>query len=307
MTKLKRTTHKAKNFSKEEVQGYCLLPASYSAIAITNRLTGSQFRLWHYLMMIDSFADRNRDGEMIFRDIPSPSEIAEAIGSNPRTVEKDMNRLQELGLYVKRVTSWEGYNSTAEEGRRVADQMKQNGRTSTSKPLQDKDGYLTAQTAKQPDAALNNRNNGKITAQTVKQPEVALNNREQDPELLQRNDSDTPHTLHTYSDFKNSLTPEERASFLKFCEEETNNLSTKINDLEAWLAHKNAAGQNRWEVYYKKFTSSKKPKDSSTSEIVKKFQLEIEQQRQEAERAWEESQQKVDIDNEEHSVVGGVK
>ncbi|KYC34887.1 hypothetical protein WA1_50130 [Scytonema hofmannii PCC 7110] len=61
MTKLKRTTHKAKNFSKEEAQGYCLMPASHSAIAITNRLTGSQFRLWHYLMMIDSEADRNRN------------------------------------------------------------------------------------------------------------------------------------------------------------------------------------------------------------------------------------------------------
>lgn len=101
MTKLKRTTHKAKNFSKEEAQGYCLMPASHSAIAITNRLTGSQFRLWHYLMMIDSEADRNRNGEMVFRDIPSPSEIADAIGSSPRTVEKDLRKLGAVGLLPK--------------------------------------------------------------------------------------------------------------------------------------------------------------------------------------------------------------
>jgi hypothetical protein len=60
----------------------------------------------------------------------------------------------------------------------------------------------------------------------------------------------------TYLDFIKTLSEEERANFLEFCREKTKNLSQEVNDIEAWLAHQNRAGQNRWEVYYQKFTSS---------------------------------------------------
>lgn len=67
MTKLKRTTHQPQGFTQEQMQGFSLLSHKASAIAITNRLTGSQFRLWHYLMMIDPFADQSSSGERIYR------------------------------------------------------------------------------------------------------------------------------------------------------------------------------------------------------------------------------------------------
>jgi len=96
MTKLKRNIRSSQGLT--ESMGFSMLPHSHSAIAITNRLTGSQFRLWHYLMMVDPFADQTRNGEKIYHPIPSPAEIAVAIGASQRTVEKDMKRLEELGL-----------------------------------------------------------------------------------------------------------------------------------------------------------------------------------------------------------------
>ncbi|RCJ40575.1 hypothetical protein A6770_37960 [Nostoc minutum NIES-26] len=87
----------------------------------------------------------------------------------------------------------------------------------------------------------------------------------------------------TYLDFIKSLSEEERANFLNFCEQKTKNLSQEVNDIEAWLAHQNKAGQNRWEVYYKKFldwqqASSKKPQNSRGSRMMEKFQQELEEQ-----------------------------
>ncbi|EKE96470.1 hypothetical protein FDUTEX481_07182, partial [Tolypothrix sp. PCC 7601] len=84
-----------------------------------------------------------------------------------------------------------------------------------------------------------------------------------------------------------------RANFLNFCEEKTKNLSQPVNDIEAWLAHQNKAGQNRWEVYYKKFLAwqqakAKKSQSSRSSQMMKKFQQEIEQQHQQAMETYKE-------------------
>ncbi|MEB3218984.1 MAG: hypothetical protein VKN72_22490 [Nostocales cyanobacterium 94392] len=69
-------------------------------------------------------------------------------------------------------------------------------------------------------------------------------------------DYSTSQTIQTYSNFIQTLSEKERASFLEFCREKTKNLSQEVNDLEAWLAHTNKAGQNRWEVYYQNFLDS---------------------------------------------------
>jgi hypothetical protein len=63
----------------------------------------------------------------------------------------------------------------------------------------------------------------------------------------------TPQTLQTYKDFKDSLSESEREKFFNFVKEKTHNLEKPINDLEAWLASKNAAKQNRWEIYYRNY------------------------------------------------------
>ncbi len=96
--------------------------------------------------------------------------------------------------------------------------------------------------------------------------------------------SSSPKTYKTYSDFIKTLSEEERASFLNFCKKATLNLSQPVNDIEAWLANKNKAGRNRWEVYYEKFLDSQdsSSKKSGSSQIAKKLQQEIEEQRLQA-------------------------
>lgn len=106
------------------------------------------------------------------------------------------------------------------------------------------------------------------------------------PEASPGEDSSIPKIYKNYLEFIDSLSEEERANFLEFCEEKTKNLSQPVNDIEAWLAHQNKAGQNRWEVYYKKFVDCQQAKSkksqSSRSSQMKKFQEELEQQRQQA-------------------------
>ncbi|WP_315788321.1 hypothetical protein [Fischerella sp. JS2] len=83
---------------------------------------------------------------------------------------------------------------------------------------------------------------------------------------------------------------------MNFCQEKTKNLSQEVNDIEAWLAHKNKAGQNRWEIYYEKYLASKQAQVKKTKTQVAaknaldEFRRELEQQQRQAQRAWEESQ-----------------
>ncbi len=58
-----------------------------------------------------------------------------------------------------------------------------------------------------------------------------------------------------YQIFNSSLSDEVREKFLNFVKEKVKNFATPINDLEAWLAVKNAAGKERFSVYYKMFTT----------------------------------------------------
>jgi len=233
MTKLKRNIRSSQGLP--EAMGFSMLPHSHSAIAITNRLTGSQFRLWHYLMMVDPFADRTRNGEKIYHPIPSPAEIAVAIGASQRTVEKDMKRLEELGLYAKRITQWEGYNTTAEAGKSAATNLK--NKSVCPEPKQDKGGYLTADPAKQPEAVLNNLDRGYLTADSAKQPEIAPNSPDRSSEPSPGKLSSPPQTIQTYSDFIQTLSDSERENFELFVRNEwRNQKSEEILSIERFLS-----------------------------------------------------------------------
>jgi hypothetical protein len=86
----KRNINYPVGFDGKELQGYFMIANKDAAAANLNKLTGTQLRLWLYLMMVDSFADRTSDNEKVYHTIPSPQEIATKIGANPETVEKDM-------------------------------------------------------------------------------------------------------------------------------------------------------------------------------------------------------------------------
>ena len=82
---------------------------------------------------------------------------------------------------------------------------------------------------------------------------------------------------------------------MEFCQEKTKNLSQEVNDIEAWLANKNKAGRNRWEVYYEKFvlaTQQKKNKPDKRDHVraFEQWQQELEERRLRGERAGKEAQ-----------------
>ena len=87
----------------------------------------------------------------------------------------------------------------------------------------------------------------------------------------------------TYSDFIQTLSEGEREKFLDFVTEQIKDFVQPINDVEAWLASKNKAYKNRWEVYYNNFKAEQKAK-SNAPKKRRSLREEIEQRRLEVQR-----------------------
>ncbi|MGL4620953.1 hypothetical protein [Chroococcidiopsis sp.] len=280
-------------FGEKEMEGYFMISNQDAAVAIINKLSGTQLRLWLYLMMVDSFADTTADGEKVYHEIPSPAEIALKIGANAETVEKDMRVLRKHGLYDYRVTAWGGHNHSAANARRESDRLKQRHKSHQTQQGQGERLNNPPSGLNNPSERLNNPPSGlNNPSERLNNPPSGLNNPQKNPKAPPDETSSSPQTIQTYSDFIQTLSEDERANFLNFCSELTANLSQPVNDIEAWLAHKNKAGKNRWEVYYQKFlvrqgNVSKKSQSSRSSQMMKKFQMEIEQQQQQAIQTWE--------------------
>ncbi|GFE72033.1 hypothetical protein [Chroococcus sp. FPU101] len=288
----KRNIRYSVGFDGKELQGYFMISNKDAATAILNRLTGSQLRLWLYLMMVDSFADQANDGEKIYHTIPSPQEIATKIGASPDTIEKDMRKLKKLGLYEYRITAWQGHNLSAAKAREESERLK-NKKTTTISTAKIK--TLQAVGLNKHQESLNN------PSESLNKPQKSLNNLSESlnkpPEIAESIENTevlaSSQTTQTYSDFKKTLSEDERERFFYFVKQEIKNFREPIKDLEAWLASYNAAGQNRWEVYYKMYIFSCQGKDpyqnsschenldgSKTTQCLSLHE-EIEQQRQE--------------------------
>lgn len=121
---MKRNIRKPSGFNEQELEGYFMISNQDAAVAILNKLTGLQMRLWLYLMMIDPFADCTSDGEKIYKPIPSPQSIAIKLGANPDVILRDMRVLKKLELYDYRVVRWQGHNHTAKKARAESSKMK---------------------------------------------------------------------------------------------------------------------------------------------------------------------------------------
>ena len=113
-------------FTPENLRGFIMLSKEDLSKAIVSKLTASQWKLWMYLMMIDSFADKTRDGELIYKDIPSPQQISTQLGLNYHTVVKDLRHLRKLGFYDYRITGWQGFNYSADNAKSESHNLKTN-------------------------------------------------------------------------------------------------------------------------------------------------------------------------------------
>lgn len=120
----KRNIRRSVGFDSKEMEGYFMIAKEDAALAIVNKLTGTQLRLWLYLMMVDSFADSTTNGEKVYHSIPSPQEIAIKIGASPETVEKDIRKLKKLGLNI--LSGWSEIKTYDNVEQKVRDRLKDN-------------------------------------------------------------------------------------------------------------------------------------------------------------------------------------
>ncbi|NJL10835.1 MAG: hypothetical protein HC908_13535, partial [Calothrix sp. SM1_7_51] len=89
-------------------------------------------------------------------------------------------------------------------------------------------------------------------------------------------------TSHTYSDFKNTLSKEEREDFLDFCRKEVENYPNKIVHLEIWLSFiDDKTDIKRWEGFYSQYQAS----------LGERSKVESERKRERS--AWEQWQEKI--------------
>lgn len=194
----------------------------------------------------------------------------------------DTKELREL-FDMPRSTFWEAMGKLEDEGEiELSDSHKIHiKRLSNSSEKPDSE-RKTGQQAEKPDGRPENRMNVRNSEQVSE----ILDNQDLEP----ASEGCSSDSSNSYQIFINSLSEDERAKFLSFVREKIKNLSQEVNDIEAWLAHTNKAGKNRWEVYYSKYLDSKQtqPKKSSAKNALDEYRQELELQQQQAQKAWEQ-------------------
>ncbi|KJH70237.1 hypothetical protein [Aliterella atlantica] len=230
-------------FGEKEMEGYFMISNQDAAIAIVNKLSGTQLRLWLYLMMVDSFADTTADGEKVYHEIPSPAEIALKIGANAETVEKDMRVLRKHGLYDYRVTAWGGHNHSAANARRESDRLRQQKKSHQTQPSAGGGLNNPSKRLNNPQQGLNN------PSERLFNPSEGLNNPSKNLEPLPDKASSAPQTIKTYSDFIQTLSEGEREKFLNFALQKCKALP-KLPELPLkWI-------EAHWQELYAQFKST---------------------------------------------------
>ena len=207
------------------------------------KLTAAEWRIWSYLVEIDPWGDRYRDIDSL--DVMSKCDCSRA------TFYRAIAKFQKLKIFDIQDKGFSIRNLTG------ASQIKSSqaaaGNTK-SKPANLKTEKVVSEIRLNSQNCENDLKNEKSVSKMRLDSQICEN---QPPESALDKNFDSPQTLQTYSNFKKTLSEGERENFLNFVKEETKNLERKINDLEAWLASKNAAKQNRWEIYYRNYQEEK--------------------------------------------------
>jgi len=256
-TKFQAVELKVLNSNREK---FFKLPYGTALEAIDADLSKTAYRLWIYLSANYPFGDCDVE-------LPSQTELGIRLGVSRQAVNIAAAEIQAAGLWDFWADKWKGRNLKG-YGVSGSEGVKKNQQVSK------KDDTLS----KKDDTECQE----KSTPCQEKSTPCQEKSTPHEPEPLQNAASSPSQTIQTYLDFKKTLSEEQRASFLNFCQEKTKNLSQQVNDLEAWLAHQNKAGQNRWEVYYEKFQNHERPKakKSPSSALANKFEAELEKQRE---------------------------
>ena len=215
------------------------------------KLTAAEWRIWSYLVEIDPWGDRYRDIDSL--DVMSKCDCSRA------TFYRAIAKFQKLGIFDIQDKGFSIRNLTGASQIKLS--QAEEGNTK-SKPANLKTEKSVSKMRLDSQNCESDLKNEKSVSKMRLDSQICEN---QPPKFLPDKDLKLPQTLQTYSDFKKTLSESEREKFFNFVKEKTKNLEKPINDLEAWLASKNAAKQNRWEIYYSKYQEEKKYESARTN------------------------------------------
>jgi hypothetical protein len=225
---------------------------------LESKLTAAEWRIWSYLVSLDPFGDRGAKF--------SPAELMLKCAVKKSTYFAAKAKFQKLGLFdfsdgVTKVFNLQGFLNHSEISE-----------CSQQEPLIESEISESHSKISEFESKISEFES-KISESHSKISEF------QSSKPLPEKNYGSPQTLQTYTDFIQTLSEGERENFLNFVKEQIKNLPKQVNDIEAWLANQNQAGQNRWEVYYNNFLASRKVKNESVSKY-QSLAEEIEQHRQ---------------------------
>ena len=194
------------------------------------KLTAAEWRIWSYLIELDPWGDRYIDIETL--DVMSQCDCSKA------TFYRAIAKFQKLGLFDFQDKGFSYKNETGASRLRKSYRKNETEFSKMRQPSQKCETSLKNETE----------------FSEMRQLSQKCENQSLEP--LPEEDSGSPQTIQTYSDFIQTLSESERENFLNFVREQIKNLPKPVNDLEAWLANQNQAGMNRWEVYYNNFLAN---------------------------------------------------
>ena len=209
-------------------------------IKLNKRLTQSELAVYLWLKTNDPFGDKLVEA--------SSKQIADDLNVSRRTIQRALVKLRDQNLIDLIITKFQY-------------RVKSNPPKDTSEPeIKETLRVATPGSPSDTSVAIGTRMSPSVRECRHRYENVAIGTgmSPPQPETESEQELENPKTLKTYSDFKKTLSEGERENFFNFVKEEAKNLERKINDLEAWLASKNAAKQNRWEIYYKNYQEQEK-------------------------------------------------
>ena len=224
-------------------------------LKLNKLLTQAELAVHLWLKTKDPFGDKLIEA--------STKQIADDLNVSRRTIQRALVKLRELNLIDLIITKFQ-YRVKSKPPQDIPDTPNTND---SSKNINEILNVATPGSPSDTSVAIGTRMSPSVRECRHRYENVAIGTGMSPPtaETQSEQKVENPKTLQTYSDFKRSLSEGERENFFNFVRRKTENLEKPINDLEAWLASKNAAKQNRWQIYYKLFQESKNKEKSRQS------------------------------------------
>ncbi|MGB5635021.1 MAG: hypothetical protein WBM86_19880, partial [Waterburya sp.] len=218
--------------TQTKIQGkFYPLTSEVTTILRQAKLTAAEWRIWSYLVEIDPWGDRYRDIDSL--DVMSKCDCSRA------TFYRAIAKFQKLQIFDIQDKGFSIRNLTGASQIKSAQAKEQNIKLKQADLKNEQAVSKIILDSQKCESCLKNETGfSKMRLDS----QICEN---QPPETPPDKEPRSPQTLQTYSDFKDSLSEGERENFLEFVRKKTENLEKPINDLEAWLASKNAAKQNR--------------------------------------------------------------